>query len=226
LILSLAPTASSLKARTANSSSATSACRFFGSFAASRLAALCCAAFGSSRERLMRSCGAALAAKSIQGSAGSFLRFLLLRMLARRSVLGRFLANCRCTLWGSQFHTRPSSLRKADGNCLFRGTGSVLSLTNMVNFLPNKLSRLGRRGLALFGIFLRASNGLLFWHVLKGLLDPLAHSIEPRPRNQQYEVNRRLVNSSEAARTILASTFSMPIFHAQSNCFGTVQLLR
>src|SRR5258707_14759116 len=85
-------------------------------------------------------------------------------MFARLRILGSLLAGRRRAFGCRQFHSCSTSLGKADGDGLLRRTRAMFSLSHMVDLLANEFSRLGRRGLALTGIFLSSLDGLALWH--------------------------------------------------------------
>jgi hypothetical protein len=63
-----------------------------------------------------------------------------------------------------QFHTRASSFRKSDRDCLFRVRRAVLSFANVVHLFADKFAGLSARRFAFFFVSLGAFNYFLFRH--------------------------------------------------------------
>jgi hypothetical protein len=57
-----------------------------------------------------------------------------------------------------------SRLGKADGDGLLRRTRAVFAFADVMEFFPDKFSRLCRRSLPFARIFARSFNSFLFWH--------------------------------------------------------------
>ena len=64
-----------------------------------------------------------------------------------------------------QLHSGAARFGKADRDGLFRGSGAVFSLTDMLDFFAHKFARLRRRRFA-FALFLAGPrDGFIFWHI-------------------------------------------------------------
>src|SRR5215467_11078616 len=134
------------------------------------LAALDCRLVSLARERFPRS---RLMTFSLQGSTGGartsgrgFALGLTLPLAGVPDSLLPRLARSFSLSGGWQFHSSPASLGKADRDSLFRGSGAMLALANVVHLLSDEFTRLRARGFALAGVFMSALKSLFFRHTL------------------------------------------------------------
>ncbi len=74
--------------------------------------------------------------------------------------------------WRRKLDTGPARLRESDGDRLLRRTGAMLALSDVLDFLANVLSSLGRRCLAPALRARRPSPRCLFRHVVPPLRIP------------------------------------------------------
>src|SRR3989442_14154066 len=79
------------------------------------------------------------------------------------STSPRFLRS-RFLLWRRKFHSSPPRFGKANRDCLFGRSRTVLSFADMVHLFANELARLGRWCLPLTFIAFGSLYRFLFWH--------------------------------------------------------------
>jgi hypothetical protein len=66
--------------------------------------------------------------------------------------------------WLAQFDACPARLGKANGDCLLRRSGAMLSLANVMHFFAHKFACLRTRRFSLFGVSMGALDGFFLRH--------------------------------------------------------------